>query len=135
GAHGVFIVYDTTSVESFDALTNWIEDIKDFADPTIVKILVGSKCDDTSNRNIPIEFGQNMSEKHGFPFIEVSSKTNVNINKLFYTMVSKLHKPQEQPMRNPQPTQNAIKLNKKNNTNNNWSPPESVPNILPPLKV
>ncbi|XP_050055927.1 uncharacterized protein LOC114120371 isoform X3 [Aphis gossypii] len=125
GAHGVFIVYDVTDVKSFHSLRNWIDDVITFADPTIVKILVGNKCDDTLNREISIEHGLRESEKYGIHFFEASSKTNANIDKLFYTMISKIHdlqrqatnnmilelyKPQEQPTQNSQSTQNVIKL-------------------------
>lgn len=53
-----------------------------------------------------------MSNTCGFPFFEVSAKTNTNIDKLFYTMVSKIHglKVQEEPTRNSQSTRNVIKL-------------------------
>ncbi|CAH1725379.1 unnamed protein product [Aphis gossypii] len=126
GAHGVFIVYDVTDVKSLLSLRNWIDDVTTFADPTIVKILVGNKCDDTFNREISIELGLSESKTYGINFFdEVSSKTNANIDKLFYTMISKihdlqkqptnnmileLHKPQEQPTQNSQSTQNVIKL-------------------------
>jgi len=38
-----------------------------------------------------------MAKKYGFPFLEVSSKTNVNIDKLLFTMISRIYDLQNQP--------------------------------------
>ncbi|XP_016659964.1 uncharacterized protein LOC100167988 isoform X3 [Acyrthosiphon pisum] len=98
GAHGVFIVYDITDFDSSFKLDRWIKDIETFSDPGTVIMLIGSKCDDTSNRKISIEEGQKIAEVYRIPFLEVSSKTNVNIDKLFYIMISRIHNLQQQPI-------------------------------------
>ncbi|CAI6358686.1 unnamed protein product [Macrosiphum euphorbiae] len=91
GAHGIFIVYDITNLSSSFKLDSWIKDVENYSDLNAVKILIGSKCDDKSNRAISIEEGQKIAEQFRIPFFEVSSKTNVNIEKLFYTMISKIY--------------------------------------------
>jgi GTPase SAR1 family protein len=42
---GALIVYDITKEETFRYVKNWIEDIKEHAEPEVFIILVGSKLD------------------------------------------------------------------------------------------
>ncbi|KAL5242980.1 hypothetical protein ACI65C_010390 [Semiaphis heraclei] len=91
GAHGVFIVYDITDLNSILNLDGWIKDVDNLSDPNAVKILIGNKCDNKTNREISIKEGQKIAEQYSTLFLEVSSKTNVNIDQLLYTMISKVH--------------------------------------------
>ncbi|KAL4131221.1 hypothetical protein QTP88_008562 [Uroleucon formosanum] len=95
GAHGIFIVYDITDLNSLFKLDDWIKDVENLSDLNTVKILIGSKCDDTLNRKIATKEGQEVAKKYKYPFFEVSSKTNVNIDQLLYTMISKIHVPEQ----------------------------------------
>ncbi|XP_022182325.1 uncharacterized protein LOC111042124 isoform X3 [Myzus persicae] len=96
GAHGIFIVYDITNAKYLVELNNWKKDVEDFSDLNAVKILIGSKCDDTSNRKVSIKEGQELAKEYGISFFEVSSKTNINIDKLLYTMISRIHDKQKE---------------------------------------
>ena len=40
-ANGVIIAYDITKMESFNNLNRWLEDVKKYAGPNIVQLLVG----------------------------------------------------------------------------------------------
>ncbi|XP_003246134.1 uncharacterized protein LOC100576009 isoform X1 [Acyrthosiphon pisum] len=117
GAHGIFIVYDITDLNSSFKLDSWIKDVENYSDLNAVKILIGSKCDDKLNRAISIKEGQKIAEQLRIPFFEVSSKTNVNIEKLFYTMISKIHTPDQTT------NEDLIKLVKSNSP----SPPIESP--------
>ncbi|XP_022182367.1 leucine-rich repeat serine/threonine-protein kinase 2-like isoform X2 [Myzus persicae] len=108
GAHGVFIVYDITDLKSLYKLDGWIKDIEKFSDVDIVKILIGNKCDDKINREISIKEGQEIAEVYGIPFFEVSSKSNINIDKLLYTMISDCIKKEHYKLIRVQPDQNTI---------------------------
>ena len=51
GAHAVFLVYDITSSESFEAITNfWLNEVESYADPGAVLILIGN-CEVTKETN------------------------------------------------------------------------------------
>ena len=45
GANGILIVYDITDKESFNAVKNWVEEVKKFAQPDVWMILIGNKKD------------------------------------------------------------------------------------------
>ena len=44
-ADGIIISFDVTDERSFKNISNWIETIKQYADPNIPRVLVGNKID------------------------------------------------------------------------------------------
>ena len=44
-ADGIIISFDVTDERSFKNISNWIESIKQYADPNIPRVLVGNKID------------------------------------------------------------------------------------------
>ncbi|XP_070571397.1 ras-related protein Rab-4B isoform X3 [Ptychodera flava] len=52
GAAGALLVYDITSRETYNALTNWLTDAKTLASPNIVIILCGNKKDLEADREV-----------------------------------------------------------------------------------
>ena len=52
GAAGALLVYDITSRESFNALSNWLTDARTLASPAIVILLVGNKKDLEDEREV-----------------------------------------------------------------------------------
>ena len=44
-ANGVVIVYDITNRDSFKNVVRWTEDVKKYASPHVLKLLVGNKKD------------------------------------------------------------------------------------------
>ena len=56
------------------------------------KILIGNKCDWEEKRAVSTEQGQALADELGIPFLEVSAKANVNIEKAFYSLASDIKK-------------------------------------------
>lgn len=54
----MIITYDITSRRSFDNLDIWVKQVKDYADPKVVTMLVGNKCDLSHLRTVPKEEAQ-----------------------------------------------------------------------------
>jgi Ras-related protein Rab-5C len=94
------LVYDVTTVESFDAMEKWLEDLKEKA-PTLVNIIiVGNKIDLIDQRTISEELGKGFAQKHSVKLhMEVSAKTGQGIVELFTaaavlgTVTAKPHSP------------------------------------------
>lgn len=42
---GILLMYDVTSLESFNNLSYWINNIQENASPDVVKVLTGNKCE------------------------------------------------------------------------------------------
>lgn len=75
---GIILAYSVTDLSSFQALDNWLRQIKIHASDNVVKIVVGNKSD-SAERKVTFEEGQQMAEKFGLKFFEVSAKENINI--------------------------------------------------------
>lgn len=55
-------------------------------------MLIGNKCDWEEKRAVSTEQGQQLANELGIPFLEVSAKNNINVDKAFYTLASEIKK-------------------------------------------
>jgi Ras-related protein Rab-8A len=117
GAMGILLVYDVTDERSFNStsvlhllrtnrcpfllsaqlLTNidirtWFQNVEQHATEGVNKILIGNKCDWEDKRVISEEQGQALADELGIPFLEVSAKSNINIDKAFYSLAADIKK-------------------------------------------
>lgn len=87
GAMGIILVYDVTDESSFNNIRNWIRNIEQHASDNVNKILVGNKADmDESKRAVSHERGQALANEYNLNFFETSAKTNMNVEKVFFTI-------------------------------------------------
>lgn len=56
------------------------------------KILIGNKCDWEDKRVVSTERGQQLADELGIPFLEVSAKSNINVEKAFYSLAADIKK-------------------------------------------
>ena len=56
------------------------------------KILIGNKCDWEEKRAVSTEQGQALADELGIPFLEVSAKSNINVDKAFYSLAGDIKK-------------------------------------------
>lgn len=82
GATAALLVYDITRRSSFQSLVDWISEINDNSNLSIVTVLIGNKSD-LGNRVISTEEGKEFAEKHGLIFLETSAKTGQNVEQSF----------------------------------------------------
>ncbi|XP_050444124.1 uncharacterized protein LOC126847772 isoform X6 [Adelges cooleyi] len=82
----ILLVYDITNEESCFKLNKWCDLIDEQAPSDVIKILVGNKCDKRT-RMIPTEIGQSVADYLKMPFIELSSKEDVNVDELMDLML------------------------------------------------
>lgn len=94
GSHVVLIVYDITDRKSFKNALRWLKDIKEEelegSKKKPILILIGNKKDDANKREIQFLDAHSEAEKRNIFLIEVSAKTNENIEKLFSHVIDQL---------------------------------------------
>lgn len=90
GAHGIIIVYDVTSKESFDNVRTWMQEIEKFASENVNKLLVGNKWDLEEQREVTTDEGKDLAKKYDIPFLEVSAKNAVCVDDTFTTMATEI---------------------------------------------
>lgn len=102
GRHQCFICLLSTYCEKSlngDQLTHvqpdirtWFSNVEQHATEGVKKILIGNKCDWEEKRVVSTERGQQLADELGIPFLEVSAKSNLNVEKAFYSLASDIKK-------------------------------------------
>ena len=77
------LVYDISNRESFENISNWIEDCLQQSPKTVFMVLVGNKSDLNDIRKVSFEEGKEMAKNNNMMFFETSAKTGENVDKIF----------------------------------------------------
>jgi len=83
GAHGLIIVYDITSMDSFNSIKKWLVDVERFASPNVLKLIVGNKNDLSHRRAVDYKVAKKFADDLGIPLMEASAKDSQNIEEAF----------------------------------------------------
>lgn len=89
-AHGIIIVYDVTSRDSFNNIREWMKIAYDHIDKNKASLIfLGNKTDLTEERDVNFDEGVDIAKEYRAMFMEVSAFNNTtkNINKAFYMLV------------------------------------------------
>mmetsp|Transcript_31611 Transcript_31611/g.22895 ORF Transcript_31611/g.22895 Transcript_31611/m.22895 type:complete len:137 (-) Transcript_31611:29-439(-) len=90
-AVGAFLVYDVTSMESFEAIDRWYEQILKNIDTRVIVMLLGNKKD-LPNREVPYNTAMEYCMKRNFGLMEVSAKSGNGVKEAFNRLVSEIYK-------------------------------------------
>ena len=69
GALGALLLYDVTKSASFSNIKNWVEELREHANPNIVAMLVGNKTDLGALRAVPAEVAAAFASAFSGPVI------------------------------------------------------------------
>jgi Ras-related protein Rab-1A len=90
-AHGIILVYDTTTQATFNNLQGWLEEIRHHAPETVNILLVGNKSDLTSKRAVRFGTAKAFAESLGIGLIETSAKKNAkSVKQAFVTLATQI---------------------------------------------
>jgi len=80
----VIILFDCSKSESFDQISEWIEEARHFIkDKSVSYILVGNKIDLVDEREPIINKASNLANQYGFQFFTTSAITGEGLDELF----------------------------------------------------
>jgi len=109
-AHGVVLVYDISSRESFENLHFWKDLIENKCNQDTKVLLIGNKSDLDSIREVSKKEGEEYAEKYNYFFMETSAKKNFNgeVEKAFELIIGclarkEIKKLENEPRRIPEP--------------------------------
>ncbi|XP_037069109.1 GTP-binding protein Di-Ras2-like [Pollicipes pollicipes] len=89
--HAFVLVYSITSRQSLEELRpifEVIREVKGNQEEEIPVMLVGNKCDENENREVPHAEGEDQSKKWRCSFLETSAKNNTNVKELFQELLN-----------------------------------------------
>jgi len=93
GALAVCYTYDTTSLNSFESVPRWVDEVQrhnpvNCVMPTFVKVLCGTKTDKNRHREVTTEMASTWAMDNSMLHIETSSKESSNVQLLFQAIAS-----------------------------------------------
>jgi len=91
GAHGIIIVYDISDSNTFVSVEGWMKEVYEKAAPNVIKMLVGNKCD-RSNIEVEYDAAKTYANAKGLSLMEVSAKYGINVEQIFYNLVTEINK-------------------------------------------
>ena len=92
GAIGALLVYDITRRESFENCERWLRELRAHADPSIVAMLVGNKCDLRHRKAVDVEDAKDFAEDNNLAFIETSALDATNVDLAFETILIEIYR-------------------------------------------
>jgi Ras-related protein Rab-8A len=90
GAQGILLVYDVTDRKTFQAIGNWISQIKNHADVNVNRVLIGNKCDMVEERAVSTAEGQALATQFEMEFYETSAKQDIAVEKAFIRLAEQV---------------------------------------------
>nr|CAB3265370.1 ras-related protein Rab-35 [Phallusia mammillata] len=111
GTHGVIVVYDVQSAESFVNVKRWLHEIEQNCD-TVNRILVGNKDDSPENKVVETADARKFADQLNITLFETSAKENKNVEEMFTEITRQVleTKKNSQHLVGPSTGGNAIKV-------------------------
>ena len=92
-ADGIFLLFDVTKEDTFNNVSNWINDVKENSNlkigdgqEKVTIFLIGNKID-SHERIISREQGEKLASSLGIKYYEISCKINMNISEVMSRMI------------------------------------------------
>ena len=87
----IFVVFSLDSLESFNRVNQWIDEIKENNSEEYILVLVGNKSDLTRPRKIEKEVIENYCKRNEIEnYFEASAKSGENVHEIFKNVVKQL---------------------------------------------
>lgn len=104
GASGALLVFDITRRATFEAVTAWLNDLRQIAEENIIVVLVGNKCDLAPSSTVSEEGGsenkrqvtqeeaeQWCKENKVMQYVETSAKSGENVERAFREVAERIY--------------------------------------------
>ena len=92
-------------------IRTWFSNVEQHATEGVNKILIGNKCDWEEKRAVSTEQGQALANELGIPFMEVSAKSNINVEKAFFSLAGDIKKRIVDTQQPQQQQQSSVNVN------------------------
>ncbi|XP_015926406.1 uncharacterized protein [Parasteatoda tepidariorum] len=86
---GIFLVYDTTDMMTFNALSDWLTRLKEKSDGAVI-LVVGNKIDHPDCTVVPRDVAKRFAGDEDLEFIESSAKNGDNVVHIFEHLTLKI---------------------------------------------
>lgn len=94
-ANAAIVAYDITSASSFEAMKQWVLELRRNVEEAIVLVLVGNKCDLMQHRVVHREVAEKYARDVGAYFSECSALSNEGIDEMFRLLALRIIESEE----------------------------------------
>ncbi|KAJ6780679.1 hypothetical protein PWT90_01339 [Aphanocladium album] len=99
GASGALLVFDLSRRQTFEHVTDWLNDLRQIAEPDIVVVLVGNKADLTTSsdgednkRQVTRQEAEEWARRNGIlEYVETSAKSGENVENAFMRVAERIY--------------------------------------------
>lgn len=96
GASGALLVFDLSRRQTFQHVTDWLNDLRQIAEADIVVVLVGNKADLTQSENnqreVTREEAEEWARRNGvLEYVETSAKSGENVESAFMRVAERIY--------------------------------------------
>lgn len=93
GASGALLVFDLSRKSTFLHVTDWLNDLRQIAEPDIVVTLVGNKADlANEKREVSAEEASDWARRNGvLRYVETSAKSGENVEEAFLAVAERIY--------------------------------------------
>jgi Ras-related protein Rab-2A len=96
GASGALLVFDISRRPTFEHVTDWLNDLRQIAEPDIVVVLVGNKNDlasgDENKREVTTQEAEDWAKKNGvLEYVETSAKSGEGVEMAFGRVAERIY--------------------------------------------
>ena len=89
--HGIIIVFDITSIDSFKNLYGWLENILDRCGKDANIVLFGNKVDMVGRRIVSEEEIETFLKKENLVYFEISARNNIGVDEGISYLANKIY--------------------------------------------
>jgi len=86
------LVYDISKRLTFENVERWLKELRTHADPSIVVMLVGNKCDLKHLQAVLTDDAKAFAEQNNLAFIETSALDSTNVDLAFETILIEIYR-------------------------------------------
>ena len=96
GASGALLVFDLSRRQTFQHVTDWLNDLRQIAEPDIVVVLVGNKADlaqeADNKREVTSQEAKEWARRNGIlEYVETSAKSGENVERAFMRVAERIY--------------------------------------------
>ena len=91
GALGALIVFDLTSMKTFESVPTWLREVREGSEEDIIIMLIGNKLDLTEERQVPQEIATTYAANNRLAYLETSAKDGENVGVAFEGLINQIY--------------------------------------------